>query len=111
MILSEKFPFIYRGARAWLWIVRNNGYCWGEFETLSRERFSVSVRADLYERIDEDAARILIRATRRSRCVEPSLLDSHRAGSRPVAARSRARRLRSRVRRGGGPASSKRRLQ
>lgn len=63
MILSDPVPFAYRGKPALMCVVRNNGYCWGEMRC-GAERYSVTTRADQYERTDAEAAEAFIRRTR-----------------------------------------------
>ena len=76
MILSDPVPFAFRGKPALMCVVRNNGHCWGEMRC-GPERFSVTTRADQYERTDQEAAEAFIRRTRNAAYkLEPSLLVS-----------------------------------
>lgn len=66
MISSGPFPFKYKGQPAQLYIMRNNGVCWGRMVLKTGEEFDVSTARDHYDSLDSDAAVAFINKVRRT---------------------------------------------
>jgi hypothetical protein len=70
MNISEATAFTYKGKSAEMYVLRNNGYCWGRVITSRGLQLDVSTRRDHYDREDGDAANAFIRKAKRGG-VEP----------------------------------------
>lgn len=55
MNLSHTTPIAFRGERAQLTILRNDGYCWGRIVTSTGKNFDVQTEEDWYDLDDADA--------------------------------------------------------
>jgi hypothetical protein len=68
--ISEPFPFTFQGAPARLYVLRNDGFCWGRIvrdnapDGEEGAQLDVSTHYDQYDKADEDAAECLMDAAR-----------------------------------------------
>ena len=63
MLISELVvPFTYEGKPAQMYVLRNDGYCWGRIVTESGQELDVTTEADHYDQEDEIAADAFIEA-------------------------------------------------
>lgn len=72
MLISAGRQIAYRGQRALLFVLRNNGDCWGRLVVDGGGEFDVVTARDYYERSDEVALCAFERAAKRGR-VEPAV--------------------------------------
>lgn len=72
---SEAYWFSFRGELATLFVVRNNGECWGEIDA-PQGRFRVESQLfDMYDMTDVNASRLLVAASQDEANVAPSMLS------------------------------------
>lgn len=71
MLISHPRHLVLKRRAARLYVLRNNGYCWGRLIFDGGEEHDIVTRADLYDRQDEEALDALERKARRSGFEEP----------------------------------------
>lgn len=72
MLISESRAITFRGKRATLCVLRNNGYCWGRI-TCGREQYDVETEDDQYDEDDLDALHAFAKAAADPRNVTRAL--------------------------------------
>lgn len=71
-VYSQVYPFQLKGEPAELRVVRNQGYCWAEVNTLPESitlklsNFQISTYKDQYGEDDDDAAASFIQVAKRA---------------------------------------------
>jgi hypothetical protein len=65
MIFSPPYPFEFRKQPAQMYVVRNDGFCWGRIVLKDGTNYDVATQRDHYERIDEEAAEAFMNKARR----------------------------------------------
>lgn len=73
MISSDARPITYRGKPALLYVIRNDGFCWGRVVLPDGTNLDVNTAADHYHRDDESALDAFERATKHTHKVEPAV--------------------------------------
>ena len=63
MLISEPFPFVLKGESANMYVLRNDGYCWGriKFDSSPDQLDVPSLLKDYYDSPDDEAAAAFIR--------------------------------------------------
>lgn len=72
MLISASREVVHRGRRALLFVLRNNGECWGRLVVGGKDELDVVTARDYYECSDEMALGAFERAARRGR-IEPAV--------------------------------------
>jgi hypothetical protein len=65
MLMTDAFNITYKGEPAKLYVMRNDGYCWGRVVTKDGEELDAITRKDYYDQEDEVAAVAFERAAKR----------------------------------------------
>lgn len=72
MIQSNARQITFQGKPATLYVIRNNGECWGRL-VAGGEQFDVSANQDLYDEDDEWALDLFEEAAKLGSNVEPAI--------------------------------------
>ena len=67
MLISEPRTITFRRRPARLYVLRNNGYCWGCIVDADGHEWDVFTRTDWYDQDDEEALDAFERAAKRGR--------------------------------------------
>lgn len=73
MLISHSRDITFRGKPARLYVLRNNGYCWGRVVDDRGNEWDISTQADHYDDTDEDALDAFQSASHRGRCIEVAI--------------------------------------
>lgn len=78
MIISEAFPFTLKKQPAQMYVVRNDGFCWGRLVLEDGTEYDVESKRDRYDYDDDEAAASFIYLAKRGMIEEP--MSSWRIG-------------------------------
>ena len=73
MLISGGRKIRFRGKRAVLIVLRNNGYCWGRVECPDGRRFDIDADEDHYDDEDDDAIDAFIEYAKDDKNIHPVL--------------------------------------
>lgn len=74
MIASDPVAFTFQGFDAYIYVIRNDGYCWGRIVRVDGAKFDVMhIRKDMYDEEDEYIIEKYIALARNPKYVKPAV--------------------------------------
>lgn len=74
MFISASIEFRFKDAPAHMYVLREDGYCWGRIIDATGAQWDLHSQRDYYDEPDEDAANAFIRRSHIRRLIEPALI-------------------------------------